>query len=137
MITIAGYDAENIQPWTIAVVVSMTVLALLAVGLRLLSRFAARQRLWWDDWMILFSMAWNLAVVGFVLAMYASGMGLHATAVSTSSIVLMAKFLLVAEILYAWNLCWTKLSVLLMYFRIFRFSYFRTAGITIGTFVFA
>lgn len=35
--------------------------------------------------------------------MYSSGMGIHADKVETSSIIMMAKWLVVAEILYAWN----------------------------------
>lgn len=51
-----GYDPDNIQPWTVQVVASMTVLAVVSVGLRLVSRHIMGQKLWWDDWMILFSM---------------------------------------------------------------------------------
>ncbi|KAJ9148526.1 Integral membrane protein [Pleurostoma richardsiae] len=132
---LSGYDPDTIQPWTVGVVVSMTVLALLSVGLRLLSRHLKAQQLWWDDWMIIFSMGWNLVVVGFIFAMYGCGMGIHADKVKTSSIVMMAKWLLVAEILYAWNLCWTKISLLLMYYRIFRFSYFKKMALLIGGFI--
>lgn len=51
-----GYHPDNLQPWLVAVVVSMTVLALVAVGLRLLSRRMKHQQLWLDDKMIMFSM---------------------------------------------------------------------------------
>lgn len=51
-----GYDPHNIQPWTVQVVASMTVLAVVSVGLRILSRRLKAQKLWWDDWMIMFSM---------------------------------------------------------------------------------
>lgn len=56
-----GFDPDNIQPWTVQVVASMTVLAVVAVGLRLVSRHIMGQKLWWDDWMIIFSMvrAWS------------------------------------------------------------------------------
>ena len=63
------------------------------------------------------------------------GMGLHADTVPLDRIVLMAKLLLVAEILYAFNLVWTKLSLLMMYCRIFRFPYFKKWAYIIGTFV--
>lgn len=49
-------DAENLQPWTIAVTISVTLLALVSVALRLLARREKRMKLWWDDWMIIFSM---------------------------------------------------------------------------------
>jgi len=51
-----GFNSRNIQPWTVSVVVSMTILALLSVGLRLMSRRIKAQPLWWDDYMIVFSM---------------------------------------------------------------------------------
>jgi hypothetical protein len=66
-----------------------------------------------------------LSVVAFIFAMYASGMGIHADLLDPADIVMMAKWLVVAEILYAWNLGWTKISILLMYYRIFRLPYFR------------
>ena len=53
---IRGFDKHNIQPWTVATVVSMTVLALVSVVLRLFSRQLKGMQLWWDDYMILFSM---------------------------------------------------------------------------------
>lgn len=51
-----GFNPDNLQPWTVAVVVSMTILALMSVALRLVSRRIKGQPLWWDDYMILFSM---------------------------------------------------------------------------------
>lgn len=51
-----GYDPQNIQPWTVSVVASVTVLAFVSVVLRVLSRHINGQKLWWDDWMIMFSM---------------------------------------------------------------------------------
>ena len=53
---IPGYDPENIQPWTVKVVVSMTILSLASCALRLCSRWLKGQKLWWDDYLILFSM---------------------------------------------------------------------------------
>ncbi|KAG5983498.1 hypothetical protein E4U55_008020 [Claviceps digitariae] len=132
-----GYNADNLQPWTVAVVVSMTLLALFTVGLRLVSRRLNRQALWWDDKMIIFSMIWNLVVVGFIFAMYSSGMGIHADRVDPARIIMMSKWLVVAEVLYAWNLGWTKLSLLLMYYRIFRHQYFKKMAWVVGAFVWA
>lgn len=51
-----GFDKQNIQPWTVEVVVSMTVLALVSCALRLYSRHLKAQKLWWDDYVILFAM---------------------------------------------------------------------------------
>ncbi|KAK1716691.1 hypothetical protein CaCOL14_000394 [Colletotrichum acutatum] len=132
-----GYDPQNIQPWTVEVVVSVTVLAVLAVVLRLISRQTKGQKLWWDDYLIVWSMLWNLVVVGFIFAMHSVGMGLHADKVGVDNIVLMAKYLVVAEILYAWNLGWTKLSLMLMYYRIFHIPFFKKMTWFVISFVFA
>lgn len=67
--------------------------------------------------------------------MIKEGMGLHADTIPLGNVVMIAKFLVVAEILYVFNLVWTKLSILLMYYRIFRFPYFKTWAYIIGTFV--
>ncbi|CRJ80018.1 hypothetical protein BN1708_000143 [Verticillium longisporum] len=82
-------------------------------------------------------MGWNLAVIGFIFAMHSCGMGIHADLVDVEDIVMMAKWLVVAEVLYAWNLGWTKLSLLLMYYRIFRVPYFKRMAWGVGAFVMA
>ncbi|KND95322.1 hypothetical protein TOPH_00002 [Tolypocladium ophioglossoides CBS 100239] len=130
-----GYDPDNLQPWSVQVIASATVLAVVAVALRLLSRRLKRQQLWWDDGMIVFSVFWNMLVIGFILAMYSAGMGIHADKVNPEKIVMMAKWLVVAEILYAWNLGWTKISLLLMYYRIFHVPYFKKMAWVVGVFV--
>ncbi|KAL4995028.1 hypothetical protein BDV10DRAFT_141864 [Aspergillus recurvatus] len=126
---------DSLQPWTLATVVSVTVLAFVAVSLRLLARYERKQKLWWDDWMIIWSMGWNFIVVAFIFLMYHSGMGLHADTLATENVVLVAKFLVVAEVLYVYNLVWTKMSILLFYYRIFRFPYFKRWAYVISTFI--
>lgn len=49
-------DQDSLQQWTIATVASVTVLAFVTVCLRLLARYERGQKLWWDDFMIIFSM---------------------------------------------------------------------------------
>ncbi|OQD80364.1 hypothetical protein PENANT_c036G05631 [Penicillium antarcticum] len=83
-----------------------------------------------------FGKLWNFIVVGFIYTMVKKGMGLHAgTQVPMENVVMIAKYLVAAEVLYVFNLVWTKLSILLMYYRIFRFPYFKTWAYIIGTFV--
>lgn len=134
-VSLNGPDSDNLQPWTIAVTVSVTGLAFLCVCLRLLARYERKQALWWDDYMIIFSMAWNLVVDVFIFLMVHAGMGLHVDKVGLEGAVLMAKFLLIAEILYVYNLVWTKISFLLMYYRIFHFPFFKRWAYAIGAFV--
>ncbi|GKZ16528.1 hypothetical protein AbraIFM66951_000239 [Aspergillus brasiliensis] len=128
-------EKEDLQPWSTATTVSVTVLAFVCVVLRVVSRLERKQKLWWDDWMIIFSMLWNFVVVGFIFGMIHEGMGIHADKLPSSQIIMIAKYLVVAEILYVFNLVWTKLSILLMYYRIFRFPYFKKWAYAIGTFV--
>ena len=75
--------------------------------------------------------------MGFIFAMYSAGMGIHADKVEPASIVMMAKWLVVAEVLYAWNLAWTKTSLLLMYYRIFNMPHFKRMAWAVGSFVWA
>ncbi|KAM0256583.1 hypothetical protein ACHAQJ_004870 [Trichoderma viride] len=111
-----GYNPNDLQPWTVQVTASMTVLTFLCIVGRI---------------------TWYLVTVGFIFAMYDNGMGLHADKVEPAKIVMMAKWLLVAEILYAWNLGWTKISLLLMYYRIFHVSYFKKMAWAVSIFVMA
>jgi len=62
-------------------------------------------------------------------------MGIHADLLDPADIVMMAKWLVVAEILYAFNLGWTKISLLMMYYRIFHIPYFKKMAWAVGTFV--
>ncbi|KAK4864288.1 hypothetical protein LT330_010081 [Penicillium expansum] len=126
---------DSLQPWSIATTASVTVLAFVTVCLRLLARYERMQKLWWDDYMVIFSMLWNFIVVGLIFAMIHKGMGLHAGTLPTENVIMIAKYLVVAEVLYVFNLVWTKLSILLMYYRIFRFPYFKTWAYIIGVFV--
>ena len=64
-------------------------------------------------------------------------MTLYADTVPMENIVLLVDLLLVAEILYVYNLVWTKLSFVLMFYRIFRFSYFKKWAYIVGGFVVA
>lgn len=130
-------NTDDLQPWSIAVTTSVTVLAFVSVCLRLLSRWEKAQSLWWDDWMILFSMGWNIIVVGFIFAMVKEGMGLHVEVVPLENVIMIAKYLVVAEVLYVYNLVWTKLSLLLMYYRIFHFPHFKRWAYVIGAFIIA
>ena len=50
-----GFDPDNLQPWIVEVVSAVTALSVVSVGLRLVSRHIMGQKLWWDDWMIIFS----------------------------------------------------------------------------------
>lgn len=49
-------NQDSLQPWSVATTASVTVLAFVTVCLRLLARYERMQKLWWDDYMVIFSM---------------------------------------------------------------------------------
>lgn len=61
----------------------------------------------------------NVVVLIIVLVMITNGMGLPVSEITFDDFVLLRKLLIVAEVFYTWILCGTKISVLLMYARIF------------------
>lgn len=67
--------------------------------------------------------------------MYHFGIGKHAVSLSPTTLVILAKLLLAANSLYLWNIVWTKLAVLLMYFRIFQFGWFTKTTCAAAAFV--
>lgn len=74
-------------------------------------------------------------MLGIGFAMFVEGVGYHADKVGPKKIANISKWLLITEIIYFWNLCWTKLSLLLMYYRIFRTPAFKKVVICVGAFV--
>lgn len=75
--------------------------------------------------------------MGFVSAAVALGLGLHVKEVPPSHTFSLLKVALVIDVLYLWSLVWSKISVLLLYYRVFRFGYFKTAAYAIGALVVA
>lgn len=129
-------NLPSLRPWLIGVVASLAALSALFVGLRLLCRRSMQQKLWWDDWLILLSMACNLLSVGIIFAMYSQGLGFSSAAVPESQIATMSKIALAAKIVFTWNVCLTKVSILFMYYRIFDLSRSaRVYAVGIGAFV--
>lgn len=53
-------NQDSLQQWSIATTTSVTVLAFVSVCLRLLARYERMQKLWWDDYMVIFSMVSSL-----------------------------------------------------------------------------
>jgi hypothetical protein len=67
--------------------------------------------------------------------MYSHGLGIHADVVYPENIVPMLRWLVIGETLYAWALSWVKLSILLMYYRIFHVPYFKYSAWVLGLLV--
>lgn len=67
--------------------------------------------------------------------MYIEGVGFHTEKLTPHAVHNISKWLLITEIIYIWNLCWTKLSLLMMYYRIFHYPGFKKQVICVGGFV--
>lgn len=50
------YGPKGMRTWIVLCVTWTTIFAFLAISLRLWSRRIRRQKLWWDDYLIIFSM---------------------------------------------------------------------------------
>ncbi|CAN8100555.1 unnamed protein product [Discula destructiva] len=130
-------DGTHIRPWLVGAVSALVGLSLISVALRLISRqHLMRQRLWGDDHMIISSATCNLVSAGLIFAMHSQGLGLPTASVTPAQEVVMAKLSLASGIVYTWNLCLTKLAILLMYYRIFDVSRAAKAAlVALGAFV--
>ncbi|KAF2143548.1 uncharacterized protein K452DRAFT_267694 [Aplosporella prunicola CBS 121167] len=131
------YEGENLQPWSIGTVAAVTVLAFVSCVLRMLARWERKTPFGIDDWLIMLSMGLYLVVVGFIYGMVNYGMGLHANTLPMTDVVMIAKYLMVAEVLYVVNLAITKLALLCMYHRLFPIRAYRIWAYCIGAFVIA
>lgn len=76
-----------------------------------------------------------MSLVGVGFAQAASGMGTHADLVDPKNIRSMARLWVITNILYAFDIAWVKLSLLLMYYRIFRIPFFKLMSWILGSFV--
>ncbi|KAJ6086021.1 hypothetical protein N7486_010302 [Penicillium sp. IBT 16267x] len=99
-----------------AVTIAMTTLAAVFVTLRFLS----------------LKRGMGLRMNDFAMLVSLYGMGLHASTLSTESLVMIAKFLIAYDCVYSATVGMIKLSVLLIYTRIFPTREFRVAAIILG-----
>lgn len=80
---------------------------------------------------------WNIIYVALIFAMRARNLGGPASDPEDDRAVLL-KLLVATQIIYAWNMCLTKASVLLMYYRTFHlWTFSRVCLFLLGGFVLA
>ena len=61
LLTPPGTDlTENAEPRIVATSVVLIILTIIAVGLRILSRWVSQAGMWWDDWTIVAAMVWTV-----------------------------------------------------------------------------
>ncbi|KAE8313314.1 hypothetical protein BDV41DRAFT_576790 [Aspergillus transmontanensis] len=100
-------------------VIAVDVLAVVSVVLRFVARRIRKVTLGADDCLIVASLALLFTISGIALGMIHHGLGYNKEDLPAESSLMVAKLLYVFEILYVINLLTIKLSILMMYRRIF------------------
>ncbi|KAJ5541011.1 hypothetical protein N7494_006087 [Penicillium frequentans] len=95
------------------------------VAIRLWSRIKSKTGLGWDDWSILTSCIFAVNVMVFMLASCAYGFGQHIANLTEKNRIMTLKLFFVSQAFYKLTLNMTKISILMLYLRIFIQSWFR------------
>ncbi|OQD85129.1 hypothetical protein PENANT_c011G05538 [Penicillium antarcticum] len=114
-----GYDHDNLRHVVITATCFAFILSTTAVGFRVISRGINGSGLFADDWLIIFALLfeYGLAVAGVV--MLYNGLGTHIIYLSPEQIVTYLKTLFTGSILYTGCIACIKLSILMLYRRLF------------------
>ncbi|RAL13867.1 uncharacterized protein BO97DRAFT_442171 [Aspergillus homomorphus CBS 101889] len=123
---------ENRQETNRTLSIAMTALGLFFVILRLLARWKKGLSIGRDDYTMLLSVVFLFATCGLNLTMIHYGMGRHAAVLPTENVMTIAKLLMAFECVYCTTVGIIKVSILLMYARIFPTRNFRIASIILG-----
>ncbi|KAH9221279.1 hypothetical protein DL95DRAFT_327949 [Leptodontidium sp. 2 PMI_412] len=149
----AGQDlSQNKQSTLRSTEITLVILAGFFVTLRFLSRWKKRAYIGIDDYFILLAYAALLALLSAGLfskdllpifeleipitegsAVIHYGLGLHAAALNFDKLIAVGKGLLAFECLYVTTVALTKVSLLLMYYRIFPIDSMRIGCWILGT----
>ncbi|KAI1851326.1 hypothetical protein JX266_003401 [Neoarthrinium moseri] len=97
------------------------------VGMRFLARVKSKAGFGWDDWTSLASAIFAIIVMAFMLAACSYGFGQHMANLSPANKIMTLKMFFVSQIFYKLTINTTKISILLLYLRIFVQRWFRTA----------
>ncbi|KAJ5087126.1 hypothetical protein N7456_010742 [Penicillium angulare] len=127
--TDANQSTQHRQRVTTIVV---TVLAIVFLCLRLLARHVKKVNLGADDWTLIVGLLFVLVVAAVNLACVQYGMGKHTDTIPLSDELTYFKLLYVFEPIYITTAGIIKLSVLLMYYRIFPVRYVKIGGYILG-----
>ncbi|OGM45840.1 hypothetical protein ABOM_006067 [Aspergillus bombycis] len=100
-------------------VIAVNVLAVVSIVLRFVARHIRRVTVGADDYLIVASLALLFTISGIALGMIHYGLGYNQVDLPAESSLMVAKLLYVFEIFYVINLLTIKLSILMMYRRIF------------------
>ncbi|KAL4897644.1 hypothetical protein BDV59DRAFT_197919 [Aspergillus ambiguus] len=123
---------ESTQPKQRITTVVLAVLAIFFVVLRVSARRYKQVALGLDDWVLLVGLIFVLVVAGVNLACIEYGMGRHTDTIPMTKLPTFFKLVYVFEPLYITAVGIIKISVLLMYNRIFPVRLIRLGGYLLG-----
>ncbi|KAJ5356136.1 hypothetical protein N7517_010745 [Penicillium concentricum] len=117
--TVHGYDHDNLRHVVITSTCFAFILSTTAVGFRIISRMINGSGLFLDDWLIIIALIfeYGISIAGVVL-LY-NGLGTHIVELSPEQIVVYLKTLFTGSILYTSCIASIKLSILMLYRRLF------------------
>ncbi|CAI7567330.1 unnamed protein product [Penicillium discolor] len=95
------------------------------VAIRLWSRAKSKSGLGLDDWTILMSSMFAVIVMAFMLAACTYGFGQHIANITTPHRLMTLKLFFVSQAFYKLTMNMTKMSILMLYLRIFIQRWFR------------
>ncbi|EKV11539.1 hypothetical protein PDIG_49820 [Penicillium digitatum PHI26] len=112
--------------------IAMAVLGVMFVILRFLARWKKSLKPGLDDFTILGALVPFLALVGLMLALNDFGMGSHSEKLAMENIIMIAKLLVTFECMFVTTIAVTRVSILLMYCRIFPTREMRITSMILG-----
>ncbi|CAI7628390.1 unnamed protein product [Penicillium glandicola] len=95
------------------------------VAIRLWSRTTSKSGIGWDDWIILASCTFAVIVMVLMLASCAYGFGQHIANLTPQHKLMTLKLFFVSQAFYKLTMNMTKMSILMLYLRIFIQRWFR------------
>ncbi|KAJ5930447.1 hypothetical protein N7466_005940 [Penicillium verhagenii] len=128
-----SYEEESTQPKQRITTIVLAVLAIVFLCLRLLARRVKKIHLGPDDTTLIVGLFGVLVVAGVNLASIEYGMGRHTSTIPLDREGTFFKLVYAFEPLYITTAGIIKLSVLLMYHRIFPVRYVRICGLILGS----
>ncbi|KAF7718501.1 Uncharacterized protein PECH_003689 [Penicillium ucsense] len=122
-----GINHDNLRHVVITSTCFAFILSTTAVVCRILARKVNRSGLFIDDWLMISALIWEwgISIAGIVL-LY-NGLGTHIEYVKPEQLVVYLKTLFTGSILYTLCVASIKLSILMLYKRLFPVKFMRTA----------
>jgi len=101
------------------------VIVCIVVTMRMYTRIRIVKSLWWDDWCTLFALACWIGETGLFEKAVSWGAGTHVYDLSVADLYpSLLRGWVVAAVMYSVTMCFSKLSILLLYRRLFPISNF-------------